>query len=401
MRHPSLFSDWPRQGAASLAVASLLGLSGCVEPYVPAVLDAPTKYLVVDGFLNGAGRTRIRLSRTQNIGTATAPPAEQGAKLSIVDETGRSYALAEQRPGFYVSDSLVLPAGRRYQLRISTTNAASYASDLVPLKVTPAFDKFKWTRQDGQLLFSFSTHDPSGSSRFYRWRLAETWEFNALYPSNIEFRGGIIVKRITPIFTCWHTEQPSTITQVSTASLSQDALSQQQVLAFSERSERVKIRYSLLLTQYAETAEEFAYNEILRKNTEAVGTVNDPLPSQLTGNVHRVDNPQEPVLGFVGAHTLVQQRLFINPQDLPAHKPDFYENPYANCQAPDTGEVVKPYFKYGVYYPASRIFADPDNVPTDLLYSQSTTYPVYGYLGGARECIDCRTRGSNIKPTFW
>ncbi|GAA4500614.1 hypothetical protein GCM10023172_21130 [Hymenobacter ginsengisoli] len=383
----------------------LLALAGCVEPYVPAVLDAPARYLVVDGFINGAGRTRITLSRTQNISTASAPPAEKGAKITIVDEKGGSYALTEQRPGFYVSDSLLLPTGRRYQLRISTGAgvgaATSYESDLVPLKVTPPIDKLEWMRQDGQLQFRFSTHDPSGGSRFYRWRASETWEFTALYQSNLEFRGGIIQNRITPIYTCWHTEQPSTITQTSTASLSQDALTEQQVLSFSERAERVKIRYSLLLTQYAETAEEFAYNEILRKNTEAVGTVNDPLPSQLTGNVHRVGSPQEPVLGFVGAHTLQSRRIFISRQDLPAHPPDFFENPYAACQEPDTAEIVKPYNKNGMLYPKSSVFADPDNVPTDYAYGPSYGYPIMGYIGGARECIDCRVRGSNTKPAYW
>jgi hypothetical protein len=39
----------------------LLSLGGCVEPYLPEVVDAPTNYLVVDGFINGNGVTRIKL----------------------------------------------------------------------------------------------------------------------------------------------------------------------------------------------------------------------------------------------------------------------------------------------------------------------------------------------------
>ncbi|HET9504531.1 MAG TPA: DUF4249 family protein, partial [Hymenobacter sp.] len=63
----------------------LLALAGCVDPYMPEVLDANANYLVVDGFINGAGRTRIQLSRTTNTASTSPPPAEKGARLTIVD----------------------------------------------------------------------------------------------------------------------------------------------------------------------------------------------------------------------------------------------------------------------------------------------------------------------------
>ena len=105
-----------------------------VEPYVPDVLNAPASYLVVDGFIKGNGVTRITLSRTINIATATTPPAERGARLFIVDDAGQRYPLTEKTSGRYQSDSLLLNPARQYQLRITTAvGAVSYASDLVPL----------------------------------------------------------------------------------------------------------------------------------------------------------------------------------------------------------------------------------------------------------------------------
>ncbi|TPG63536.1 DUF4249 family protein, partial [Hymenobacter nivis] len=114
----------------------LLGaLGGCVEPYAPEVLDAPASYLVVDGFINGNGRTTILLTRTASLAAAGAPAVERGAKLFIADEAGTRYALVERAAGRYVSDSLVLPAARQYQLRIApATGGATYESALVPLK---------------------------------------------------------------------------------------------------------------------------------------------------------------------------------------------------------------------------------------------------------------------------
>ncbi|RZK27951.1 MAG: DUF4249 domain-containing protein [Hymenobacter sp.] len=376
-----------------------LGLAGCVESYLPAVIDAPNSYLVVDGFINGNGVTRIKLSRSINLAVGTTPPAETKATVYIVDDVGARYAVRETSTGFYKSDSVVLNPARQYQLRIATTGAkaASYESELVPLKVTPAIDKLDWAWQGDYVGIRLNTHDPQQQSRYYRWSFLETWEFTSAYESVLEYRGGIIQSRITPIHTCWRTEQNTIIKQGSTAQLAQDIVVNQPLLAISNRAERIKIRYSVLASQYAETAPEFAYNELLRKNTEAVGTVNDPLPTQLTGNVHRIDNASEPVLGFVSAHTVQYKRLFINRADLNLPGSWRFDSPYATCTttielAPDPSEPQP------IYIPYTRVFATSDNVPIEY-YVDNGMY--LGYTGSSRACVDCRVRGVNAKPGYW
>jgi hypothetical protein len=375
-----------------IASAVLLGLGACVEPYTPAVIDAPTSFLVVDGFINGNGATRIKLSRTANLTTTTPPPAEKGAKLFVVDDAGQRYTLTEKSSGFYLSDSLQLSAARQYKLRITTVSNATYESDLVPLKITPPIDKLVWKLNGNQVVVQLSTQDTNAQTRYYRWGVLETWEFHSAYQSFLEYRDGIIKNRITPIYTCWRTENATTIRQASTGSLSQDALIDYDLLTFSSLAERVKIRYSMLVSQMAETAEEFAYREILRKNTEALGTVNDPLPSHLSGNVHRVDNAAEPVLGFVSAHTVQFKRLFIDRSELPTHNDSDFESPYSTCNLGEENLAEE-----HISYPNTLIFDTPDNVPVDKL---GGSVP-YGYSGSSRFCVDCRLRGTNVKPTFW
>jgi hypothetical protein len=357
----------------------LLCSAGCVDPYMPEVLDASANYLVVDGFINGNGRTRITLSRTTNTTTTSAPPPETGARLTLVDDAGTRYNLTETSAGRYRSDSLLLSPARQYQLRLSTSAGTAYASDLVPLKVTPAINQFRWRLVNNQVQLLLSTRDPARASHYYRWGLAETWEFHSAFESELEYRNGQLGYRITPIYTCWRTERPSAIKQASTDQLSQDAISDLQLLNLNSRTERFKIRYSVLVSQYTETPAEFAYYELLRKNTEAVGGVNDPLPTQLTGNVHRLDNPAEPVLGFVSAHTVQQQRLFISRQDLPLLNNSAYDTPYRDCTL--TKAV------------AGIDFSRPDIV----VIRQDTA----GLLISSPACADCRLRGTNVKPGFW
>jgi hypothetical protein len=379
----------------------LLSLGGCVEPYLPEVVDAPTNYLVVDGFINGNGITRIKLSRTTTVAVTTAPPVEKGAKIDIVDNMGVRYALGENTSGSYQSDSLLLSSTRQYQLRISlAVGSAIYQSDLVPLKVTPPIDNLKWQLDGSQIQLSLSTYDATGQSRYYRWGFAETWEFNAAYPSLLEYdpQQKILVTRHTPIYTCWRTEIPSVIKQGSSAQLSQDALTDVALLTIPNRAERLKIRYSMLVSQYAETPAEFAYYELLRKNTEAVGSVNDPLPTQLTGNVHRLDNAAEPVLGFVGAHTVQRKRLFIDRADLALPTTWQFDTPYNGCTVDSIAETLFPYDPLSVPYPRTRVFVVPQNIPLDVRVSRGF---IVGYIGSSSECADCRTRGSNVKPSYW
>jgi hypothetical protein len=384
-----------------IAAALLLSLDACVEPYTPAVIDAPASFLVVDGFINGNGATRIKLSRTSNLSATTPPPAEKGAKLFVVDDSGLRYTLTEKSSGFYQSDSLQLNTARKYQLRITTASNATYESDLVPLKVTPVITKLGWKLNGNQVEIDLNTRDDKQQSRYYRWSYVETWQFNAGLHSNLEyfpkpvFPQRTIDNRTTPIYTCWRTERPATIKQSSTAQLSQDALTDFALLTIATRAERLKIRYSVLVSQVAETPEEFAYYEQLRKNTEAVGTVNDPLPTQLTGNVHRVDKSSEPVLGFVGAHTVQQQRLFIDRSELPRLADSQYDTPYVSC-APATQ-----YFCSGGDCDVQGVmdlFTSPENIPLDFVSD-----PVFGdgIISTSADCADCRTRGTTTKPSFW
>ncbi|MGI4883702.1 MAG: DUF4249 domain-containing protein [Janthinobacterium lividum] len=387
-------------GARWAGLALLGALGGCVEPYAPDVVAAPASYLVVDGFINGNGPTTVLLTRTAQLAATAAAPVEKGAKVFIADDAGGRYALTEKASGTYQSDSLVLSATRRYQLTIATAGNASYASDLVPLKVTPPIDQLGWASDGGQVQLKISTHDPQQQTRYYRWGLVETWEFNSAYESFLEYDPvqQIIVPRTTPIYTCWRTERSSAIRQGSSAQLGQDVLTGFSLLVVPARAERLKVRYSVLVRQSAETAAEFAYYELLRKNTEAVGTVNDPLPVQLTGNVHRVGDTQEPVLGFVGAHTVQQKRLFIDRAALNLPKDWAFDTPYSGCTmgkelVPDPGD------KTPIAIPQTRTFSTPGNVPVDYLVSENNI--ILGYIGSSRDCVDCRARGSNVKPSFW
>jgi hypothetical protein len=372
-----------------------------VDRYTPDVPAAAQSNLVVDGFINPQGSTVIKLSRSFSVNTKNTAPAEAKAQVAIQDDAGQRYTLAESPAGTYTSAALTLDPSRQYQLRITTAQSREYASDLTPAIITPPVDSLTWqpTSQGGVQLY-LTTHAAATAARCYRWEYEETYQFHSAFKSEVEYMASTntLERRLEAdqIFTCWRTEASTEIVQGTTGPLSQNALVAYPLLTVLP-SNKLHFGYSLLARQVAQTQAEYEYWERLRKSTENLGTVNDPLPARVTGNVHALADAAEPVLGYVGVHSVTQKRLFINASQLPPPRPTstLYDAAYANCIGLDT--LLRPSFmlaqtKLGHVVPVTTI-------PDDALFDKSV--PLRGYRYSSTECVDCRVRGTNVKPSFW
>ena len=379
-----------------LLLVALVALGGCVEPYAPAIVSAPPSYLVVDGFLNARGVSTIRLTRSAALDANITPPAETRATLFLEAQNGGPrYALTETTPGTYVSDNLTLDASRQYHLRISTRAGRQYASDFVPVKLTPAIDAVSWGIQGPELNLYVSTHDETRGSQYYRWEYDETWEITSPYSPDVEYYNGELryIRKPYPSL-CWSSESSARIVISQTTALSEDKVANFRLLTLPSNSNRVRRRYSILVHQYTMTKAEYAYWELLRKNTENIGSLFDPQPTQVTGNVHSLDDSQELVLGFVGAHSITDKRLFINRAELPASVRPL--SGYEACIPPDTiklGGGIEPLSPEELQLALYNLFNSQKYLPINISKG--------GIAAKERDCIDCRTRGTDVRPSFW
>ncbi|WP_197070423.1 DUF4249 domain-containing protein [Hymenobacter sp. DG25B] len=370
-------------------------LTGCLDPFEPDVKGGQS-LLVVDGHINSQGVTTIRLSRSIDLAQKSAAPVESNATMYIEDEAGTRYLLRETKPGTYASDTLDLPARQRVRLHFTTAKQREYASDYTPVKTTPAIDSVSWRLANGGVQIAVNTHDDTQQSGYYRWDYEETWEFTSAFVSRIELKAGQLTTRFEDIYHCWATENSPAIKLGSTKKLSQDVVSELPLTLLPSNSTKLQRKYSILVKQYALTAEEYGYWELLRKNTENIGTLFDPLPSQLTGNVHCLTDASEIIIGFVGAQTMSERRIFIDTGQLPRNWS--FATGYETCVL-DTlyrphenpPPKIKPI--------PTQFFANVSYTPIEEYYIDGDPY-VY-YLYSSTDCVDCRKRGTNVKPSFW
>lgn len=377
----------------------VLLLPGCIDPYTPDVINDTRSFLVVDGFINSQGISTITLSRTYDINSNAVPPVEKAATVYIEEENGLRYVLQEGTvKGTYTSAILTLNAQKNYRLYILTAAGKEYASAYVSVKSTPPIDSVTWEATNNGLSIYVNTHDATSKTQYYRWEHEETWEIFAPYAPTVEFKNGRIQTLTTPFpSVCWSNKKSSDIQIVSTSRLNQDVVSNYLLRALPTTASQLRYRYSLLVKQYAQTAEEYAYWEILKKNTENIGTLFDPLPSQVTGNIRCLTDENELTLGFIGAHSVEQKRIFITRADLPANWR--VQSGYESCLPPDTIFLDRPAPPPPAAIILQGAFSGPNYLPIYPL--ETSVGVVYGYLGKTRDCIDCRTRGTSTKPDFW
>jgi hypothetical protein len=376
----------------------ILCIAGCKEKYDLPFTPPVTGYLVIEGVINsGPDSTRIELSRTNKI-NSIQKQYEKGAIVQVEGNDNSTRTLFESGTGIYTGQ-LNLHNPIQYRMRIKTLAGKEYLSDFVDVKTTPAIDSISWERESSGVRLYFNTHDPQNNTRYYQWDYRETWEFHSAFKSvfkyttrpgpggqpliAIGYRDPINYNYDTSIFKCWRSANSTNILLGSTAKLASGIIYKQPFLFIPSGDRRLSELYSIYVRQYALTKEGYEFLEKMKKNTEENGSIFDPQPSQLKGNIRCVTNPDEPVIGYISISTVTEKRIFISKSQVPLwnFRTDCLEVEVRNN--PDSINLAR----------ASGL------VPTNILETFGLSILYYG--ASVSDCVDCTLSGTNVKPPFW
>ncbi len=213
-------------------------------------------------------------------------------------------------------------------------------------------------------------------SKFYRWRLIETYEYHATWPIEKYWIGEWVNNGISYArFVCYKTEQIKGTFAVSAEYVQNEYL--KYPLAFIDnRTQRLYYKYSLLVEQYSITKNAYHYWELLKSNSQENGSIFDKQPTSLEGNIKCISNPKIKVLGYFGVSSVKTKRVFAQ---------DITEMEFSN------------------------LFCAPDIIKRmgDVYQSTSAEWPIYIVPGtnnqtAAQTCFDCTKSGGKVtKPDFW
>jgi hypothetical protein len=387
--HGRVIPYHPLQAGRWVPLIFCCWLCQCIQTYVSPYKSPATGYLVVDGYISGNGMTQYSLTRTIPLPGDSAVPAVTGAQLQVEGTDNSVYPLAELGNGQYGVPLPPLSTAVKYRLRIIIPGGETYLSEFVPYRPTPPIDSINWIQNGAGVTIYANTHDPTNSTHYYQWTFDQTYEYNSAEYSQYYYDtiANTVVARTSAqqIFYCWKDIPPTSIVVGTSAQLAQDVIYEFPLLTIPQNSQQLTDEYSILVTQYALTDSGYDFLSLMATTTQNLGSIFDAQPTQLTGNIQSLSNPTEPVIGYIQAGTVQQQRIFISNPQL---KNWVY---YNTCPMKDT--LVPP-------NPASVLqlfFGSFGYVP---LYYQFA--PETGWISNQAECVDCTLQGgSNQKPLFW
>lgn len=379
-----------------LLLAVLVGgalFQRCVEPFTPEIKKY-SDLLVVDGTLTDeVGTQVISVSRSSNYNDAEFI-AENGCTVTVQDDEGNIYSYAGKGNGkyeaeFYQGD---LQYGRAYMLRVIANDGEVFESDYQKLKPAPKIDsvtaryetKITIENYDGLKGYQFyvNASDPTNNTRYYRWSMEETWEYHAPYEVTFMWDGALhFFSFPNDRSKCWKTLEVPGIFTGTTRDISGDILKNVKLSFVSTESERLKWRYSVLVTEYSLSAEAYDFWSGLEKQTQKTGSLYETQPYMVRGNINCVSNPNQVALGFFSVSGVSKKRIFVGPA------PDPVVEMVCNLDEITPRNPIES-------YPASSF----------PVYLQGTLLPngQYHMAAGERRCFDCLERGgTNVKPDFW
>jgi hypothetical protein len=396
----------------------LLSIYRCVDPFIPS-LGTYKPMLVVEALLTDRSEPGyVKLSYSfQNKDSVLYRVND--ATVYITDDLGTQTNLSHSADGIYKTDSSVFRAetGRTYQLHILTSDGNVYQSDSCTMLPVPGIDSVYFTKDwqfvDNQRRLKkgisvFADSKPGPSETYYvRWSYDEIWKFRVPFPTTYKYINSeqiLMIPKDSLKDYCWKNAAATEILINEVMPGISDRIMKKHIKFIApDQSDRITVRYSILVKLYSLSKQAFKYLEDLQKVDESEGDIFGSQPFEILSNIKNTSDPAEKVLGYFQVSSVSEKRKYIIPDDIYTmgffdyeydckvqyvSTKDFYLNPLTG-RAYTFDEIYDKYARG-----AQMIFTRPvfHGINADSLYSLGFSTP---------ECANCEYTGSHVKPAFW
>ncbi|MDW7691825.1 DUF4249 domain-containing protein [Flammeovirgaceae bacterium SG7u.111] len=302
-------------------------LATCVNPVDLNVVSIPP-LLTVDGLINNDGMARVKLTYSTSFDpdlTNQNYPVTD-AIVFLNNSSGEQYPLFEYEFGIYELDSNVYKGviGEEYWVSIETEDGELYESRPEKLNAVPDIEEIYFEIED-RLTKSFSgfdltiygmqffvrTNDPFETRNHYRWDWTAKREINTVAPPP---EPG--ASPITCCFQCWVDYFPSKEVTILSDERSNGKSIKKQPIVFLEYDSNMP-KMELVVSQSSLTAEAYEFWKRVKQQQENAGSVFEPAPAAIIGNIYNVNDPDEVVFGWFGASAITYKKVQYRNIDIP------------------------------------------------------------------------------------
>lgn len=389
------------------------GLNSCVETFEAEDLGYE-RLLVVEGIVtNTMQHQQIILSNTTPLDTVLNIP-ERGASVQVRASDGRTYAFSEIEAGTYQSvEAFAAESGIGYHLEITTLEGDQLSSDVCHISNNPGIDAvYAGTESDAngneEMVIYVDAIGTSEDVTYYRYEYEETYQLIAPRWAPFDF---VVINDVFPNFevglvprtreeqVCYDTQRSTEIIQAATQGLRENRLLQFPVRRLAKDDYKITHRYSLLVKQFTQSADAYAFYEKLNDFSSVTNLFSTIQPGRLEGNVRSNSGGGLDAIGYFEVASVSSSRFFVNYDDV------FDESPMIiypiNCEPLGS----PPLFSPGSHPMGITTSPLIDAIQAGVIkFVAENQYPGDGegpYFTTTTPCGDCNAFGTNIKPEFW
>ncbi|MDQ4140741.1 MAG: DUF4249 domain-containing protein [Bacteroidota bacterium] len=336
----------------------LLALTSCIDP-VNINLKPEPDQLVVEGLItNESAQSPVKLAYTQPYTqqVGVIPKPLRNATVYVEDQNNNRFNYYENAPGNYIPESFTGVVGNTYTLTIITEGKKVYKSKpekMLPtrpvdglsaeLRARPRVD----SQGDEIIEYSFqtfvNTSDPAEEKNYYMWRWIGTYEVHTQPQDHTkDVKGNPVPDPLPCCAVCWITEGHQNISVRNDALINGNKIIKQPIALLPILPQNFNFKYHLRVKQYSLTESAYDFWRILTSQVTGVGSVQDPPPASVPGNIYNEDDENEIVLGYFGASAVSTDAIFIDRGEIPFPIPKFILAD--DCRVMENSTAIKPDF---------------------------------------------------------
>lgn len=404
-------------------------VSGCVEE-IPLETESFESILIIEATITNENKQQeILLSRSYMFDSI--PIIESNAIDRVIEDAVNTYIFTEAEAGVYKSQTaFAAQPNRNYSLSVVTSDGREYGSTNKQLTQSTSIDNlyverdFNENGNEGVSVY-VDSYDPTGNSKYYRHEYEETYKIIApLYSPRELISNGVqfpilendtfqydTIESIIDLLVelkfrdqqeqvCYKTVKSNTFILANTEAYIEDKLENYRVRFLNRDSYTLMHRYSILVRQYVQSREAYAFYETLSSFSESETVFSENQPGFLEGNVFSVENNNENVFGFFEVASVDEKRIYFNYSDLFVNEsqPDFY----IECDEFFTPVLIREDFAHN-WISSPLVDAINDGYQfydeNDVEVSSPFSYAPFRLV--LEPCGDCTFLGNNNVPDFW
>ncbi|MGB3143629.1 MAG: DUF4249 domain-containing protein, partial [Maribacter sp.] len=278
----------------------LISTISCVETFEPQTEIFESVLIVEATITNENKLQQILLSRAFRL-EEDGPNPETSATVRVTDDQQNEYVFVEEEPGQYLSqEEFSALSGRSYSLWVVTSDGRSYSSEQVTLTPSAEITSLSASREtniDGEegMAILLDNEISDDTARFFMYEYEETYKIIA--PRWVEVDAVVIRERPPPAIiilepktreerVCYNTVLSNTVILGETEGVTQNGLTRFSVRFIKRDNYIISHRYSILVRQFVQSPEAFAFYETLNEFSSASQNLFSQIqPGFLNGNV--------------------------------------------------------------------------------------------------------------------